>query len=453
MPIDGSFLASHHETRPGRNRLHPGLARAPQARALHPASVSPSPDRVPRCPRPTTRPSRSEVARLLELAVAALGGRSGPARSRWPRAWPTRSPAGQHLLVQAGTGTGKSLAYLVPALVHDERVVVATATLALQHQLVERDIPRLVEAVNDQPGLDTSYAVLKGRSNYACLHRIREGVPDDQGVLVEVPVGTMGTEVLALRTWAEEQAATGGSGERDHAPRHTDRIWRQVSVNHRECLGRGQVPVRLGVLRRAGPRAGHALAPDRHQPLAPRHRRHRGRADDPRLLVRRDRRGPRADGPGHPGGHRRARRGRRRAGRAARPALGRGHAGRRPRRRRRRAGGRHRRGDARSVRPRPRAALRCPRPGPRRGPRLPLGLPQGVRAPTPTPPAPRPAAWSRTSSSTPSGWPPTPSPTCCGSPRAASGCRRGCTSPRSRCGARCATSCSPTRPSSSPPPR
>ena len=80
----------------------------------------------------------------------------------------------------------------MPALLHAERVVVATATLALQHQLVERDIPRLVEAVAELPGVDTSYAVLKGRSNYACLHRVREGVPDDQGVLVDVPEGSMG---------------------------------------------------------------------------------------------------------------------------------------------------------------------------------------------------------------------------------------------------------------------
>lgn len=145
--------------------------------------------------------------------------------------------AEQHLLVQAGTGTGKSLAYLVPSLLHSDRVVIATATLALQHQLVERDIPRLVEAVK-RPGLDTSYAVLKGRSNYACLHRVREGAPDDQGVLVEAPTGSMGAEVLKLREWVEEQAEDGGTGEKDNAPRHTDRVWRQVSVSARECLGR-----------------------------------------------------------------------------------------------------------------------------------------------------------------------------------------------------------------------
>ena len=149
---------------------------------------------------------------------------------------------GRHLLVQAGTGTGKSLGYLVPAMLHDKRVVVATATLALQHQLVERDLPRLVEAVKDVRGVDTSYAVLKGRSNYACLHRIRAGVPDDQGTLVDVPVGSMAQKVLELRSWAEEESEQGASGERDNAPRHTDREWRQVSVNHRECLGATKCP-------------------------------------------------------------------------------------------------------------------------------------------------------------------------------------------------------------------
>ncbi len=94
-----------------------------------------------------------------------------------------------------------------------------------------------MEAVGSLPGVDKSYAVLKGRSNYACLHRIREGVPDDQGVLVEVPTGSQAAEVLKLRAWAEKEAESGSSGERDNAPRHTDRTWRQVSVNHRECLG------------------------------------------------------------------------------------------------------------------------------------------------------------------------------------------------------------------------
>ena len=182
----------------------------------------------------------SKVREVLAAAVTALGGQERTGQVHMAEAVADAMDDGKHLLVQAGTGTGKSLAYLVPSLLHKERVVVATATLALQHQLVERDIPRLVEAIGDQ--VDASYAVLKGRSNYACLHRIREGAPDDQGVLVEVPEGTMGKKVLELRTWAEKQAETGGTGERDAAPRHTDREWRQVSVGHRDCLGASKCP-------------------------------------------------------------------------------------------------------------------------------------------------------------------------------------------------------------------
>jgi ATP-dependent DNA helicase DinG len=195
----------------------------------------------------TDQPSVPELAgnpvvTTLAAAVEALGGEERPGQIQMAEAVADAMVDGTHLLVQAGTGTGKSLGYLVPALLHDSRVVVATATLALQHQLVERDLPRLVDAVEGMPGVDASYAVLKGRSNYACLHRIRAGVPDDQGTLVEMPHGSMATTVLELRAWAEEEAERGGSGERDHAPRHTDREWRQVSVNHRECLGAAKCP-------------------------------------------------------------------------------------------------------------------------------------------------------------------------------------------------------------------
>jgi ATP-dependent DNA helicase DinG len=148
----------------------------------------------------------------------------------------------EHLLVQAGTGTGKSLAYLVPAVLHRDRVVVATATLALQHQLVEKDIPALLDAAADVLGERPAYAVLKGRSNYACLHRIRDGVPDEQGALVEMPQGSLGAEVVRLREWAEQESKADGIGDRDSAPAHTERIWQQVSVSHRECLGAAKCP-------------------------------------------------------------------------------------------------------------------------------------------------------------------------------------------------------------------
>ncbi len=182
------------------------------------------------------------VREVLGAAVQALGGQERPGQIAMAEAVVAAMEQRRHLLVQAGTGTGKSLAYLVPALLHHHRVVVATATLALQHQLVERDIPALFEAAKEQLGEKVTYAVLKGRSNYACLHRVREGVPDDQGALVELPEGSAGAEVVTLREWIEEQASQGGTGERDHAPRHTDRIWRQVSVSHRECLGAAKCP-------------------------------------------------------------------------------------------------------------------------------------------------------------------------------------------------------------------
>ncbi len=198
---------------------------------------------MPAPPDSSATAERPPVREVLAAAVTALGGQERPGQIAMAEAVSDAFTDHRHLVVQAGTGTGKSLAYLVPALLHDQRVVVATATLALQHQLVERDLPRLVEAVSAaHPEVDASYAVLKGRSNYACLHRIREGVPDEQGALIEVPEGSLGKKVLELRSWAEREAKAQGSGERDNAPRHTDREWRQVSVNHRDCLGAARCP-------------------------------------------------------------------------------------------------------------------------------------------------------------------------------------------------------------------
>lgn len=174
---------------------------------------------------------------VLHAAVESVGGEDRPGQIQMAEAVQHALDSGEHLLVQAGTGTGKSLGYLVPSLLHGKRVVVATATLNLQHQLVERDIPALKEAARATLDKVPHHAVVKGRGNYACLHRVREGAPDDQGTLVEIPEGSLGAEVLELREWAEEQAAGGHTGDRDSAPSHTERAWRQVSVNHRECLG------------------------------------------------------------------------------------------------------------------------------------------------------------------------------------------------------------------------
>jgi len=145
---------------------------------------------------------------------------------------------GEHLLVQAGTGTGKSLGYLVPALTSGKRVIVATATKALQAQLVDKDLPRLVTALAPVLGRTPSYALAKGRGNYVCLQQIsggpgaREDEPTDS--LFDGPLSALGTQVLRLREWAESTE----SGDRDEVPFPlSDRAWRQVSVSARECLG------------------------------------------------------------------------------------------------------------------------------------------------------------------------------------------------------------------------
>lgn len=182
---------------------------------------------------------------LLDAAVAALGGSERPGQVQMAEAVAAAMAAGQHLLVQAGTGTGKSLAYLVPALLHressDEAVVVATATIALQNQIVERDLPALIDAV--EPLLDRrpTYAILKGRANYLCKNKVLGGMPDDaeEALFDPSPTTALGRDVVRLRSWADDT----GTGDRDELdPGVADRAWRQVSVTARECLGAQKCP-------------------------------------------------------------------------------------------------------------------------------------------------------------------------------------------------------------------
>ncbi|MGW0855123.1 ATP-dependent DNA helicase [Streptomyces sp. NPDC002690] len=184
-----------------------------------------------------TKPSLTE---LLHAAVSAVGGTERPGQAAMAEAVAGAVDDNAHLLVQAGTGTGKSLGYLVPALAHGERVVVATATLALQRQLVERDLPRTVEALHPLLRRRPQYAMLKGRSNYLCLHRLHEGVPQDEeeGLFDQfeaaAPSSKLGQDLLRLRDWSDETE----SGDRDDlTPGVSDRAWAQVSVSSRECLG------------------------------------------------------------------------------------------------------------------------------------------------------------------------------------------------------------------------
>jgi ATP-dependent DNA helicase DinG len=185
-------------------------------------------------------PTPPAVRDLLHAAVTALGGSERPGQVRMAEAIAETLASGEHLLVQAGTGTGKSVAYLVPALTHGERVVVATATIALQRQLIERDLPATVEALSELLDRKPAYAMLKGRANYVCLHRLHEGVPDDQeAMFTPLPSSQLGAEVVRLREWA------GGTdtGDRDEmSPGVSDRAWSQLSVSSPECLGASKCP-------------------------------------------------------------------------------------------------------------------------------------------------------------------------------------------------------------------
>jgi ATP-dependent DNA helicase DinG len=192
--------------------------------------------------------SLPDVAQLLSAAVKAIGGTERPGQLRMAEAVFETINDGGHLFVQAGTGTGKSLAYLTAGLRHAyERelpIVVATATLTLQAQLVDRDLPRLVAAVTPLLGRPPRWAAVKGRANYACLHRVWNGIPNDEGTLVPASAGgPLGAEVVRAREWAEGQAAIGGTGDRDDlTPGVSDRAWAQVSVSARECLGPAACP-------------------------------------------------------------------------------------------------------------------------------------------------------------------------------------------------------------------
>ncbi|MCO7273152.1 ATP-dependent DNA helicase [Cellulosimicrobium cellulans] len=196
-----------------------------------------------------------DVDALLDVAVTRLGGARRDGQHAMARAVTDAIEGSEHLVVQAGTGTGKSLGYLVPAVRHavatDERVIVSTATLALQRQVITRDLPLVADAVADRLPRPVTIALLKGWHNYLCVHKIAGGYPADEPTLFDLPgesagaadhpaarggtsAAALGEQVVRLRAWAEETS----TGDRDDlVPGVSDKAWRQVSVTALECLG------------------------------------------------------------------------------------------------------------------------------------------------------------------------------------------------------------------------
>jgi ATP-dependent DNA helicase DinG len=178
------------------------------------------------------------VTAALEVATSALEGaehRSG--QVQMAELVDAAIADRHHLIVQAGTGTGKTLAYLVPALASGERVVVVTATKALQDQLADKDLPFLAAHLDN----DFDWAVLKGRSNYVCLQRLREMANPDQGQLeLDALAATTKVEIKKLADWAGS-STTGDMAELDWSP--SDNAWRAVSVGSDECPGADRCPL------------------------------------------------------------------------------------------------------------------------------------------------------------------------------------------------------------------
>jgi ATP-dependent DNA helicase DinG len=134
----------------------------------------------------------------------------------------------EHLLAEAGTGTGKSLAYLIPALESGRRIVVSTATKALQEQLLTKDVPLAAAAL----GREVRVAVLKGRQNYLCRNGLH-GFELLGGQLFPRADDAAAFEVM--RSWIET-TETGDRAELDAEP--PDAVWSEIAVGADRCLGR-----------------------------------------------------------------------------------------------------------------------------------------------------------------------------------------------------------------------
>ena len=182
------------------------------------------------------------TSRSVETITASLpgGGERREGQLDMARAVAEAIESDGHLVVQAGTGTGKSLAYLIPTVLSDRPTVIATATKALQDQLADKDLPFLAEQLD----VPFRFAVLKGRSNYLCLQRLDEAESTDTLDLDldeddDAPSGPIDGETLVrLRDFAAETTV----GDRAELDWVSDRVWRQVSVGRDECPGAGRCP-------------------------------------------------------------------------------------------------------------------------------------------------------------------------------------------------------------------
>ena len=177
------------------------------------------------------------VAALVEVLAAKPDGVERVGQIQMVEAVARAISDRSHLVVEAGTGTGKSLAYLIPAVLSGERIAIATATKSLQNQLADADLPYLAEHL----GVPVSWSVVKGRQSYVCMAKMVERLgPELDGTGARLFEAEAEADDLDL---VAEWVRGGGSGDRDDLPDTvTDESWRQVSVSGMECPGKKQCP-------------------------------------------------------------------------------------------------------------------------------------------------------------------------------------------------------------------
>ena len=185
------------------------------------------------------------AAALGEVIAALPGGERREGQVDMAAAVHEAIAGGDTLLCQAGTGVGKSLAYLIPAALaaaSGKRVVIATATLALQDQLVGKDLPLVAAGMAQRLGRPVRWEVLKGRNNYLCRHRFGEHAQqqfDLEGGSATPAELVRRQQLAEIQQWVP-RTHTGDRSELVVAP--DARVWSSVSVTSTECIGAERCP-------------------------------------------------------------------------------------------------------------------------------------------------------------------------------------------------------------------
>ncbi|PIE32375.1 MAG: ATP-dependent helicase [Ilumatobacter coccineus] len=175
--------------------------------------------------------------RLADITAGLVHHEERPGQERMAELVEDAIADDHHLVVQAGTGTGKTLAYLLPAVLSGKRTIVSTATKALQDQIATKDLPFLAAQLAEH-GIEVSWTILKGRSNYLCRQRLKEAQTSDQ-LDLDDEGAVSPADIARLVSW-DQATSTGDQAELDWSP--SDAVWNAVSVGSDECPGAQRCP-------------------------------------------------------------------------------------------------------------------------------------------------------------------------------------------------------------------